>query len=601
MAIRTISELKAMFLNGVFPDEFNFEDVFDTMFSLKTGSEIHVLTTPPNNSLGKQYDMVIVSNAAIPEHGNVYRRDVFNNTDPGQTDEWTLKGNVAGVQGPAGPQGPTGPQGNIGPQGAQGDAGPEGPQGPSGLPVNSNFFARGGGDQVIASTVPLRVEFPDTVIDIGADYDNIGDRFIAPVDGEYYFEVNLVEDSGALASGNFIGGVVKIINLTTTGTIATGYLTRETIEGAALTANQSSISVSGQANLTAGQEVIIESQIVTSSQSMTIKGNLSSFTGYVVGGPIGPEGPEGPQGIQGIQGIQGDEGPTGPQGIQGIQGPQGPQGLQGQGFTWKSEWDSNSVSYSEYDVVAHKANIYKVVTTHTSSPSEEPGGTSTYFELMVPGFFHTGSWANGTEYLFQDTVEYNGSTYVCNIAHTAATGVNEPPNAVWDLIASKGTDGADGATGPQGPAGADAPDYSISDQVPRDVNNRQPLFRGGPNIRTDATLLVKIQNGNYKSAEWMVNLDVSTTVAGQHAYVTEIFNDGIGYSAIDFHLDSNGKIQMFLEDYDFSLPGGSNEVTATLVNYDGPDGQLEVNFTIEITTSIPTILINKIHEKHVQV
>ncbi len=42
MAIRTITELKAMFEDGDFPSSLSFEDVFDTMFSVNTGSVIHV-------------------------------------------------------------------------------------------------------------------------------------------------------------------------------------------------------------------------------------------------------------------------------------------------------------------------------------------------------------------------------------------------------------------------------------------------------------------------------------------------------------------------------------------------------------------------------
>ena len=183
MAIRTIQELKDLYQNGLYPDQFNFEDVFDTMFDLKTGSEILILDHVPLNSEGKLGDMVLIENQALAVHGNLYQRNVFNNVDP-IIGEWTAKGNIAGVQGVAGPQGPTGSQGVIGPIGNDGPTGATGPIGPSGLPVDSNFYAVLNTPQVISSS-SITLLFGNEIIDIGNDYAPSTGMFTAPVDGKF--------------------------------------------------------------------------------------------------------------------------------------------------------------------------------------------------------------------------------------------------------------------------------------------------------------------------------------------------------------------------------------------------------------------------------
>ena len=106
----------------------------------------------------------------------------------------------------------------------------------------------------------------------------------------------------------------------------------------------------------------------------------SRFATAVGAGGIGPQGPAGADGAAGPVGPAGPQGPTGPKGNTGDTGPQGATGPRG--LAWKGAWSS----------------------------------TATYAK--------------------DDSVQYNGSSYVANGA--ASAGLVPGAAAVWDLLASKG-------------------------------------------------------------------------------------------------------------------------------------------------------------------
>lgn len=63
------------------------------------------------------------------------------------------------------------------------------------------------------------------------------------------------------------------------------------------------------------------------------------------------------------------------------------------------------------------------------------------------GFFWQGPWADATVYFADDTVSYDGSTYVCILGHTSATAVSRPSsgsswNTYWQIMAARGLAGA---------------------------------------------------------------------------------------------------------------------------------------------------------------
>jgi len=55
-----------------------------------------------------------------------------------------------------------------------------------------------------------------------------------------------------------------------------------------------------------------------------------------------------------------------------------------------------------------------------------------------------GQWAVGTNFKIGDGVQYDGSSYVCVMAHVADQ-TNIPPSAYWDLLAAQGEPGPSGA------------------------------------------------------------------------------------------------------------------------------------------------------------
>jgi len=136
-------------------------------------------------------------------------------------------------------------------------------------------------------------------------------------------------------------------------------------------------------------------------------------------GPAGPVGATGPQGAAGPIGATGSQGPTGPAGATGATGAQGPAGIPGP--------------------------IGPQGATGPAGP-QGPAGTSLNWR---------GAWANLTNYLVNDAVSYNGSSYVAVAANNNAQPNSNPTS--WNLMASVGATGAAGPQGAQGPAGATGP------------------------------------------------------------------------------------------------------------------------------------------------
>ena len=101
--------------------------------------------------------------------------------------------------------------------------------------------------------------------------------------------------------------------------------------------------------------------------------------------------------------IAGEQGERGPQGLQGERGERGVDGKPGE--------------------------------------AGEPG---------TPGLRWRGTWNRKTEYIVNDVVEHDGSSFV---AVDNSKG-SQPPNKHWDVLAAKGDDGEPGAPGQRGPRGS---------------------------------------------------------------------------------------------------------------------------------------------------
>ena len=167
----------------------------------------------------------------------------------------------------------------------------------------------------------------------------------------------------------------------------------------------------------------------------------------------GAQGPAGPAGPQGAQGPQGLSGPTGPAGPAGPQGPSGAAGINNRG-TWSSitQYQINdSVSYDGSSWIALLPNL-----------DSAPNYTNPNWQLLAAkGINNQGSWVQSVNYQVDDAVTDGGEFWLAIAPNIASEPSLQNPN--WQLIAATGAQGAagpagpTGATGPTGPAGATGP------------------------------------------------------------------------------------------------------------------------------------------------
>jgi hypothetical protein len=141
-----------------------------------------------------------------------------------------------------------------------------------------------------------------------------------------------------------------------------------------------------------------------------------------VQGDTGTAGAKGDTGTQGDTGA-GDKGDTGTAGAKGDTGTQGDTGAGTQGDTG---------------------------TAGAKGDTGDQGDTGTEYPW-------TGPWVITTVYAVNDTVENDGSGYVCTTGHTATAG-DEPGvggswTTYWDLLVEKGDQGDTGTAGAKGDTG----------------------------------------------------------------------------------------------------------------------------------------------------
>jgi hypothetical protein len=244
-------------------------------------------------------------------------------------------------------------------------------------------------------------------------------------------------------------------------------------------------------------------------------------------GDKGDQGGQGAQGIQGIQGVpgpKGDTGDTGAKGDTGDTGPKGDTGDQGDpgvqgpaGLNWLGFWSGSAnyvaddaISYggssyvcklahtnqappnaTYWDVLAAKGDVGATGATGATGPKGDqgdPGATGAKGDkgdtgdtgatgAQGPaGLNWLGFWSSGANYVADDAVEKDGSSYVCKSAHTNQA----PPNGTyWDLLAAKGAQGdqglqgIQGIQGPAGPKGDKGDKGDTGDQGPQGIQGIQ--------------------------------------------------------------------------------------------------------------------------------
>jgi hypothetical protein len=123
------------------------------------------------------------------------------------------------------------------------------------------------------------------------------------------------------------------------------------------------------------------------------------------------------------------------------------------GLNWLGAY-SGATQYAIDDAVSYNGSSYiaKAVPPLATVPTN-----ATYWDVLAAkgdagtngtngtngDIVWKGAYSGATAYVVNDTVEYQGSSYVC----VSPTTGNAPPNLTyWNLVAAKGTDGAGGAT-----------------------------------------------------------------------------------------------------------------------------------------------------------
>ena len=190
----------------------------------------------------------------------------------------------------------------------------------------------------------------------------------------------------------------------------------------------------------------------TPDQSPTAWGLLAPQGSTGPAGPPGPIGATGTMGLVGTTGAQGSAGPTGPQGSQGAQGPAGAQGLTG------ATGAQGPAGPQGAQGVAGQAGAQGIAGAAGTTGPQGPAGVQGPQGATGPagatgangaaGMNFRGPWQHATNYGLNDSVTYDGSTYLAQSSNTNLEPDNFPET--WTVLAQAG------GAGPTGPAGQSA-------------------------------------------------------------------------------------------------------------------------------------------------
>ncbi len=107
------------------------------------------------------------------------------------------------------------------------------------------------------------------------------------------------------------------------------------------------------------------------------------------------------------------------------------------GITLKGDWSSTE-TYKTGDIVRRGGYTYVAITDSSDDLSSLDYIDSSNWELLIAGNNFRSNWVVGTSYLIGDLVNFAGSIYNCNFAHTASEenypGDNGSGYFYWDLV-----------------------------------------------------------------------------------------------------------------------------------------------------------------------
>lgn len=169
--------------------------------------------------------------------------------------------------------------------------------------------------------------------------------------------------------------------------------------------------------------------LATGTTKKAVKTDLMGASGYSgISGYSGASGISGFSGFSGISGYSGTNGTSGYSGFSGISGFSGFSGISGfSGYSGTSGFSGSGVSgYSGY-----------------SGASGLPGGSLAW----------KGQWLTSTDYVLNDAVYQNGSSYLCLVGHTSGTFATDLAANKWSIFAQSGFSGISGFSGYSGISG----------------------------------------------------------------------------------------------------------------------------------------------------
>ena len=168
----------------------------------------------------------------------------------------------------------------------------------------------------------------------------------------------------------------------------------------------------------------------------------------------GAQGPVGPTGPQGSQGPQGLTGPAGPIGLAGPAGPTGPAGINNRG-TWVP-----TTAYQINDSVSYEGSSWIALIANTDSA---PANSNPNWQLLAAkGINNQGSWVSSVNYQVDDAVSDGGEFWIAIAPNLDSQPSTLNPN--WQLVSGSGATGPAGPAGPQGTVGPTGPQGSAGPQ-----------------------------------------------------------------------------------------------------------------------------------------
>jgi len=238
-------------------------------------------------------------------------------------------------------------------------------------------------------------------------------------------------------------------------------------------------------------------------------------------------------------------------------GDKGETGDNGTSCTWKGDWVTSTV-YSPQDIVSINSTIYVCLEAHTSG-TFATDLTAGKWEIACKSLYWRGAYDNGTAYILNDGVSYNGSSYIC----TADTTGNIPTDtSYWNILASRGTDGSGDVTGPA---------TNTADYIPQwDGANSKTLKNG---LAVPAGGLAGITALNAKVEDSIVDGHTTIAPSGNAVYDALLLKAPIASPTFTGLMTGKSLKEGEMENGHITVTVNSGNLTVTL-QHEAEDGTL---------------------------